>query len=122
MQIKHWDKDHSADSLLVLLREEDCKDLTAFDGDLRAVLADLVSRKDFTGKKGSLLRVPMTEGTMYLAGLGKKDKCTLKTIRDSLASGLRTAGKNRAKSAYVPLAHLNDCGGLCFALGEAGGL
>ena len=122
MRISLCGNDTLYDSALVLLTEEDCANLPAFDDEMRGVIATLIARKDFTGKKDSFLRVPMTEGTMYLSGLGKKDKCTLKTIRDSLASGLRTAGKNRAKSAYVPLAHLKDHNGLCFALGEAGGL
>ena len=122
MQIKHWDKDHSADSLLVLLREEDCKNLAPFDGDLGAVLADLVSRKDFNGKKGSLLRVPLVEGCLYLSGLGKKEKCSLGVIRDSLFQGLRKIGKSRGKIADVKISHLSEYDGLSFALGEAGGL
>ena len=122
MQIKHWDKGHSADSLLVLLREEDCKNLAAFDGDLRGLLADLISRKEFTGKKGSLLRVPLVEGCLYLCGLGKKEKCSLNVIRDSLFQGLRKIGKSRGKIADVKISHLSEYDGLSFALGEAGGL
>ena len=95
MRISRWDNTQSADSVLVLLREEDCGNLTSFDGELAGILSALVSRKDFTGKKGSLLRVPLVEGTLYLVGLGKTEKCTLKLIRDSLAWGLRTVGKNR---------------------------
>jgi len=122
MQIKRRDETHSADSLLVLLREEDCKNPAAFDGDLRAVLADLVSRRDFTGKKGSLLRVPLVEGCLYLLGLGKKEKCSLSVIRDALFQGLRKIGKSRGKIADVKISHLSEYKGLSFALGEAGGL
>ena len=120
MRISHWDNTQS--SVLVLLREEDCGNLTSFDGELAGILSALVSRKDFTGKKGSLLRVPLVEGTLYLVGLGKTEKCTLKLIRDSLAWGLRTVGKNRGKSAVVLISHLKEYEGLSFALGEAGGL
>lgn len=121
MQIRHWDNE-SADSLLVLLREEDCENLTPFDGELAGILSVLISRKDFTGKKGSLLRVPLVEGTLYLVGLGKKEKCTLSLIRDSLTMGLRTVGKNRGKSSSVLISHLKEYDGLTFALGEACGL
>lgn len=122
MLINRCADDTSADSLLVLLREEDCNNIPEFHKDIREIIAVLVSRRDFKGKKGSLLRVPMVEGNMYLIGLGKKDKCTLKLIRDSLAWGLRTIGRNHGKSACVPLSHLKEYEGLCFSLGEAGGL
>ena len=122
MQIKHKDNEHSADSLLVLLREEDCKNLTPFDGELGGILADLVSRKDFTGKKGSLLRVPLVEGCLYLSGLGKKEKCSLNVIREALVKGLRKIGKSRGKVADLRISHLSEYDGLQFALGEAGGL
>ena len=108
--------------MLILLREEDCENLPPFDGELTGILSALISRKDFTGKKGSLLRVPLVEGNIYLIGLGKKEKCNLALIRNSLAWGLRTVGKNRGKSATVLISHLNEYEGLSFALGEAGGL
>ena len=122
MQIRHLENLESADSLLILLREEDCENLPSFDGELAGILSALISRKDFTGKKDSLLRVPLVEGTVYLIGLGKKEKCNLALIRNSLAWGLRTAGKNRGQSAAVLISHLNEYEGLSFALGEAGGL
>ncbi len=122
MQIKRLENSESADSLLILLREEDCENLPPFDGELSGILSALISRKDFTGKKGSLLRVPLVEGNIYLIGLGKKEKCNLALIRNSLAWGLRTVGKNRVKSATVLISHLKEYEGLSFALGEAGGL
>ena len=106
MRISPCGNDTLYDSALVLLTEEDCANLPAFDDDMRGVIATLISRKDFTGKKDSLLRVPVLDGTLYLLGLGKTAKCTMTLLRDSLAKGLRTAGKNRTKSAFVPLAHL----------------
>lgn len=123
MQIKRYDDSVKSDALLLLLTEEDCNNLPAVSDDVRGIISGLVSRKDFTGKKGSLLRVPMNDpANVYLLGLGKKDKCTTNLIRDSLAWGLRTAGRQHNKSASVPLAHLKDCEGLSFALGEASGL
>ena len=122
MQIKHRSIEHSADSLLVLLREEDCKNLAPFEGELAGILSVLISRKDFTGKKDSLLRVPLVEGTMYLAGLGKSEKCTLSVIRDALVLGLRKIGTNRGKIADVIISHLAEYDGLSFVLGEAGEL
>ncbi|MBQ6666439.1 MAG: leucyl aminopeptidase [Synergistaceae bacterium] len=122
MRIKRLENSESADSLLILLREEDCENLPPFEGELSGILSALISRKDFTGKKGSLLRVPLVEGNIYLIGLGKKEKCNLALIRNSLAWGLRTVGKNRGKSVTVLISHLNEYEGLSFALGEAGGL
>ncbi|MBR1658638.1 MAG: leucyl aminopeptidase [Synergistaceae bacterium] len=122
MQISLWKNNTPTDSLLLLLREEDCGDLSSFDKDLREILSALINRKDVSGKKGSLLRVPLIEGNLYLIGLGKKEKCSLNLIRDSLAWGLRTIGKNHGVKALVLLRHLNEYEGLPSALGEAGGL
>ena len=123
MLINRWNNE-AVDSAVVLLTEEDSQNLSLIpslpDG-FTEIISALVSRKDFTAKKGSLLRVPMFDGTLYLLGLGKAAKCTLTLVRDSLAWGLRTAGRNRAKSAYVPVKHL-EREGLSFALGEAAGL
>ena len=115
MQIKRWEN-NPADSLLLLLTEEDCNNIPSFDEDIREIVSVLVSRKDFNGKKGSTLRVPMVEGTMYLVGLGKKEKSCLNIIRDFLVQGLRNAGKNHCRSVYVPLSHLKEHDGLCFTL------
>ena len=124
MQINHCNTNQSADSIVVLLTEEDSLNLPqipSISEGLREIIAALSSRKDFTGKKGSLLRVPMLEGALYLSGLGKSAKCTLNVIRDALVKALRTAGRNRAKSSLVPMKHL-DREGLGFVFGEAAGL
>ena len=122
MQISLRENNTSFDSLLLLLREEDCENLNSFGEEMRGILSVLVSRKDFNGKKGSLLRVPLTEGCLYLIGLGKKEKCSLNLIRDSLAWGLRSIGKNHGVKASVLISHLKEYEGLSFALGEAGEL
>ena len=118
MQINRWENT-PVDAVLVLLTEEQCKNLPALPECIKDVTASLTARKDFSGKKGSLLRVPMVEGTLYLAGLGKKP--ARDAVRSALCSGLRSAGRNRAKSAFVPLAHV-EAEGRDFLLGEAAGL
>ena len=120
MQINRWDN-NPVDSVLVLLGEEACKNLPPLPESIKDITASLIARKDFTGKKGSLLRVPMVEGTLYLAGLGKPAGCKPSVIRDALASGLRRAGRSRAHTAFVPLKHLG-AEGLGVLLGEAAGL
>ena len=125
MLIKPLENLQSADSLLLLLREEDCENLSSISnltGEIKNILSALISRKDFKGKKGSLLRVPLVEGNLYLIGLGKKEKCNLNLIRNSLAWGFRLIGRGRNKTASVILSHLREYGGLSFALGEAAGL
>ena len=125
MQIKQLKSYEQIDSQVLLLTEEDCDNLsslTHLDSNLRDVTGKLIGRKDFNGKKGKNLRVPLAEGTLYLVGLGKKEKCNLNLIRDSLAWALRTAGRNHAGNAAVNLKHLKDYDGLSFALGEAAGL
>lgn len=120
MQIKQQEN-YGADSVLLLISEEDKQNLSrlSIPEELREIVASLVSRKDFTAKKSSLLRVPLTEGSLYLSGLGKTP--SLNVIRDSLIRGLRSAGQNRASSVFVPMRHL-ERSGLGFALGEAAGL
>ena len=123
MQINHWEN-QSVDSAVVLLTEEDSQNLSrlpSLPASLIEITSALISRKDFTGKKGSLLRVPMADGTLYLSGLGKSAKCSVSVIRDALTVALRSAGKNRAKSAFVPLKHV-ACDGIACVLGEAAGL
>lgn len=125
MQIKRLESHDSLDSQVLLLTEEDCGTLssnTSLDSELRDITEKLIARKDFDGKKGKNLRVPLLEGNLYLIGLGKKEKCNLNLIRDSLAWALRTAGRNHAKNAAVNLSHLKSFDGLSFAFGEAAGL
>ena len=62
MQIKRL-SNQDADALLMLLREEDTENLSSFSGliddKLRDFVMSLISRKDFTGKKGSLVKLPL---------------------------------------------------------------
>ena len=125
MQIKRLESLEQIDSQLLLLTEEDCGSLSSlseFDKSFREITEKLIKRKDFDGKRGKNLRVPLPEGNLYLIGLGKKDKCNLNLIRDSLAWGLRTAGRNHAKNAAVNLSHLKSFDDLSFVLGEAASL
>ncbi|MCR4819374.1 MAG: leucyl aminopeptidase [Fretibacterium sp.] len=97
------------DAVLLLLREEDCLTLPSLPGAEAVRL--LAERKDFSGKKGSSLRLPLLEGgikNLYLMGLGKAEACSTAGVRDTLAWGLRMAGRQRNESVLVPLSHLED--------------
>ena len=126
MQIKSVNESQasSLDSLLILLREEDCENLANLElaQELKDVIKTLVSRKDFKAKKGTSLRVPLVEGSLYLAGLGKSEKCNVNIIRDSLTQGLRSIGRANNKNVCVIVSHLKEYNGLGFVLGEASGL
>ena len=85
MQIKRL-SNQAADALLMLLREEDTENFSTtfsglFDDKLRDFVIALISRKDFTGKKGSLVKLPLFDSdskykNLYLIGLGKKKNAT----------------------------------------------
>lgn len=127
MQIKRLSS-QAADALLILLREEDTENFSNFsglDGKLRDFVMSLISRKDFTGKKGSLVKLPLFDSSfknLYLIGLGKEKKCDINLIRDSLAWGFRKIGRERNKTACVLLKKLSSYKELALSLGEAAGL
>jgi len=127
MQIKRLSS-QAADALLILLREEDTENFSNFsglDGKLRDFVMYLISRKDFTGKKGSLVKLPLFDSSfknLYLIGLGKEKKCDINLIRDSLAWGFRKIGRERNKTACVILKNLSSYKELALSLGEAAGL
>ncbi|MBQ7197512.1 MAG: leucyl aminopeptidase [Synergistaceae bacterium] len=128
MQIKRL-SNQDADALLMLLREEDTENLSSFSGliddKLRDFIMSLISRKDFTGKKGSLVKLPLFDSkfkNLYLIGLGKKEKCDINLIRDSLTWGFRKIGRERNKTVSVLLKNLSNYKELAMALGEAAGL
>ncbi len=122
MQVKRFDNS-AVDSILLPLCENDkCSGL---DDRLGEIVNGVIERKDFTGKKGSLFRVPVFDSgvkNLYLLGLGKREKCNVKLLRESLAWGLRSIGRQHNKSARVILESFKECKGLCVALGEAAGL
>ena len=125
MQIKRYENNLAVDSILLPLREQE--NFSGLDNRLREIVNGVIERKDFTGKKGSLFRIPVFDSSLnvknlYLLGLGKNEKCNLKLIRDSLAWGLRSIGRQHNKSVRVILEGLKDYEGLCFAFGEAAGL
>ena len=125
MQIKRYENNLAVDSILLPLREQE--NFSGLDNRLREIVNGVIERKDFTGKKSSLFRIPVFDSSLnvknlYLLGLGKNEKCNLKLIRDSLAWGLRSIGRQHNKSVRVILEGLKDYEGLCFAFGEAAGL
>ena len=118
-------EDWKGDALLLMLREGDNPPARA--GAVKA----LIERKDFNpAKKGSLLRVPCLDGNvrnLYLLSLGEKGDCCATRVRDSLAWGLRTAGRQHNASVLVPMEHLSgifdgETSSASTMLGEAAGL
>ena len=74
-------------ALVLPLREEDCTEGSALPFGI--LVKELGERKDFKGKKGSLLRVPLFGRgirNLYLAGLGKGKECGSVLVRDMLQS------------------------------------
>jgi leucyl aminopeptidase len=95
--IKNW----KGDALLVAMHEEDCKKWSVVSpyGEIVKVL---VKRKDFEGKKGSVVKVPLLEGNvknLYLVGLGKAGEDG--ALRDALTGALRKIGRERNESALI---------------------
>ena len=116
---KNW----KGDAVLVLMYEEDCKKSAVaapYDGYVKT----LVKRKDFEGKKGSLVKVPLFEGeikNLYVAGLGKNADCSSAVQRDVLTSALRKIGRDRNRTLLL-LSDKNDAVTAGLVLGEAAGL
>lgn len=106
INIKNYDKtpeDFSGDAVLLILSEETAKNN---DKNLpfNDVINGLISRKDFTGKKGALTRVPLFEKlikNIYLIGLGKQNEIKSDLVRNSLAWGLRTIGRQHNNSVLL---------------------
>ena len=116
--VKNW----KGDALLVLMNEEDCKKCS-LASPYDTYVKTLVKRKDFEGKKGSLVKVPLFEGdvkNLYLAGMGKAEDYTSALLRDMLAYGLRKIAREQNKSVLL----LSEKTGAeaDFILGEAAGL
>lgn len=113
--IKKWD----GDALLILLHEEECKKCelpSPWDDYVKL----FVKRKDFDGKKGNCLKVPLLEGhvkNLYLAGLGKSEKYSTALLREVLTESLRRIGRERNQSVLILSDHLG--GDEDIALGEA---
>lgn len=62
-------------------------------GNFEKTVKALISRKDFTGKSGSIMRVPILDGkgvkNLYLAGIGKKDEKATGALRSVVAELVR---------------------------------
>ena len=98
--LKKW----KGDALVLLLREEDCTDSIPFAGPYEETVKEMVRRKDFTGKKGSMLRIPLLEGdakNLYLVGLGKTEEGSAVLVRDTVAQTLRALGRHNCESALL---------------------
>ncbi len=95
-------------SVAFLLSCEDCEKNSelCFCDEVR----EIISRKDFTGKKGSLVKIPVfgkNIRNIYLVGLGKIRDVKLNLVRDSLAWLFRTAGRDQNFALQVMLGDLH---------------
>ncbi|MDR1621329.1 MAG: leucyl aminopeptidase [Synergistaceae bacterium] len=118
--IKKW----KGDALLVAMHEEDCPKCPVAPPYDEAVKV-LVERKDFKGKKGSVVKVPLLEGNvknLYLLGLGKAEESTPAALRDALTDALRKIGRERNESALILPGHKKSAPETDVILGEAIGL
>ena len=131
VDVKSFDgADWTGDALVLPLREEDCGGAVPCGEALGRFVSELAGRKDFTGRKGQLLRAPLfgeKVKNLYLVGLGRGDECRAALVRDTLAWALRTAGRQRNATALVCLGHLRgvfggDAPSPSTVLGEAAGL
>ena len=105
MEIKTFDgkvADWKGDAVAVILQEgEKCDSI----GKLSGIIKELYSRKDFTGKKGSIVKVPVMDGSvknLYLVGAGKDDgsKFTA-TVRSVAAEIVRKISKDNCKDLLI---------------------
>lgn len=93
------------DAVAVLLYEGEKigKELDGF----AKIISPLTERKDFTGKKGNILRVPIIDAktglkNLYLAGLGKKDdKNLVSVLRGAVAELVRKAKSDGCEKLLI---------------------
>ncbi len=94
-------------AVIALVDQDSCENfkLPDFLNDLQKIFNAAFTRKDFTGKKGKFLRVPVFDNAnvrnLYLFGLGEKDKCNSNLIRDSLAWAFRAARNDKNKNVLL---------------------
>lgn len=125
MEINSYDgkvTDWKGDAIAVLLQQgEKCEHLASYS----EIIKELISRKDFTGKKGNFIKVPILNGAvrnLYLIGAGKKEEVGLSTVvRSITAELLRKVKDDNCKDLliYLPLTDtVNDCKCIFRAIGE----
>ncbi|MBR0043367.1 MAG: hypothetical protein IJP56_00840 [Synergistaceae bacterium] len=91
-------------AVLIALSEESVKADKA--AAFRDIISGLAERKDFTGKKGALTRVPLFNNkvkNIYLLGLGKSEEVNAAVVRDKLAQAFRTIGRQHNNSCLLML-------------------
>ena len=108
MKIKAYDgkiADWKGDAVAVVLQQEEkCENI----GKLSEVIKELISRKDFTGKKGNFVKAPIMGGAvknLYLTGAGKKEGKNLSaTVRSVAAELVRKIKNDNCKDLliYIP--------------------
>ena len=125
MEIKAYSgkvKDWKGDSIAIILQQEEkCENI----GKLSEIIKELGSRKDFTGKKGSYIKVPLMDGAiknLYLIGAGKNEGANMPmVIRSGIAELMRKIKKDNCKDLliYIPsAASVKDSKCVYSAVGE----
>jgi len=94
----------NGDVLVLFLFEDEMDPLEKTAEDIRPTLAEAVSRVDFRAKADSFLAVNVPGGqvkSVYLVGLGSREKCAPDNWRRGAASAVRRAGKDRFTKMMV---------------------
>ncbi|MBR1603052.1 MAG: leucyl aminopeptidase [Synergistaceae bacterium] len=93
-------------AVLLALSEESVKSCDKKNSAFAELIIELAARKDFVGKKGSLMRVPLFNNNnknIYLLGLGKAADINSQLVRDKLANAFRTIGRQHNNSLLLML-------------------
>ncbi|MCL2146973.1 MAG: leucyl aminopeptidase [Synergistaceae bacterium] len=125
MEVKAYDRkitDWKGDAIAIILREgEKCEPL----GKLSGIIGELISRKDFTGKKGNFVKAPVMDGdlkNLYLMGVGKDEGKNLSSlVRSVTAELVRKIKRDNCVDLliYIPLtASVKDKKCIFKAIGE----
>ncbi|MCL1876292.1 MAG: leucyl aminopeptidase [Synergistaceae bacterium] len=125
MEIKAYDgkiADWSGDSVAVILQQgENCENI----GKLSEIVKELISRKDFTGKKGCLVKVPVMDGTvknLYLMGIGENEEGKLSAaVRSAAAELVRKIADDNCEDLLIHIPRVvsaKDSNRLFKAIGE----
>ena len=114
--------DWKGDSIAVLLQQgENCESI----GKLSEIVMELIARKDFTGKKGNLIKVPIIRGAvknLYLMGIGENEEIeSAAVVRSVTAELVRKIKDDNCEDLLIHMpraASVKDVKHLFKAIGE----